>query len=138
MQRWSICRPWKQTGIVFAFLLLVLCCPRGGRAWGRSGHRLVVNKAIDTLPPEIRGYFESNRPFLSQHVTDPLDEINKLPAERRNHFIALDKYGRFPFAALPWYEAAVTNMSELDADDPTQPVGVRRNYEDRRPENGKK
>jgi hypothetical protein len=118
MQRWSICRPWKQRGIVLAFLLVFLLCPQEGRAWGRSGHRLVVNKAIDTLPPEIRWYFESNRPLLLQHVTDPLDEINKLPAERRNHFIALDKYGRFPFAALPRvYKAAVTKFTKpkLDA-----------------------
>ncbi|PYT49598.1 MAG: hypothetical protein DMG44_09950 [Acidobacteria bacterium] len=97
---------------------MFLLCPQEGRAWGRSGHRLVVNKAIDTLPPEIRWYFESNRPLLLQHVTDPLDEINKLPAERRNHFIALDKYGRFPFAALPRvYKAAVTKFTKpkLDA-----------------------
>jgi len=79
---------------------VLLFCPQEGRAWAEAGIDWSFNKAIDTLPPEIRWYFESNRPFLSQHVTDPLDEINKLPAERRNHFIALDKYGGF-FCGAP-------------------------------------
>jgi hypothetical protein len=50
------------------------------------GHLLVflggANKAVDTLPPEIRWYFETNRAFLAQHVTDPLDAMTKLPATR--------------------------------------------------------
>jgi hypothetical protein len=104
--------------MVLAALLVLLLSPRQSQAWGRGGHRLVVNKAIDTLPPEIRWYFEANRALLLQHVTDPLDEMIKVPADRRNHFIALDKYGRFPFAALPRvYKAAVTKFSKpkLDA-----------------------
>src|SRR5882672_5674767 len=80
MQRWSICHPWKRAGIVFASFLVLLSFPQQSQSWGRSGHRLVVNKAIDTLPPESRWYFESNRALLSQHVTDPLDAMNKLPA----------------------------------------------------------
>jgi len=117
MQRWSICHPWKRAGIVFASFLVLLSFPQQSQAWGRSGHRLVVNKAIDTLPPEIRWYFENNRATLSQHVTDPLDAMNKLPAERRTHFIALDRYGRFPFEALPRvYKAAVTKFGKTKLD----------------------
>ncbi|PYU88067.1 MAG: hypothetical protein DMG51_00335 [Acidobacteria bacterium] len=77
-----------------------------------------MNKAIDTLPQDIRPFFESNLALLSQHVTDPLDAIAKSPAERHNHFILLDKYGRFPFEALPRnYKAAVTKFGKpkLDA-----------------------
>src|SRR6266436_1203483 len=117
MQRWSICHPWKRAGIVLAGLLVLLSFTQQSRAWGRSGHRLVANKAIDTLPPEIRWYFEANRALLSQHVTDPLDAMNKLPAERRTHFIALDRYGRFPFEALPRvYKAAVTKFGKTKLD----------------------
>lgn len=96
-----------------------LTCPQESRAWGRNGHRLVVNKAIDTLPPDIRAFFESNRGLLLQHVTDPLDAITKTPLERHNHFIRLDKYGRFPFELLPRsYKAAVTKFGKtrLEAD----------------------
>jgi hypothetical protein len=103
-----------------AFVLFV-ALPPCARAWGRNGQRLIVNKAVDTLstfPAEFRGYFEANRGFLIQHVTDPLDSMTKTPAERRNHFIALDKYGRFPFEALPRdYKVALAKFgkSKLDS-----------------------
>ncbi len=111
----------QRTGLLFFCAALCLSRPDPSFAWGRNGHRLVVNKAIDTLetlPLEFRGFFESNRGLLVQHVTDPLDAIAKSPAERHNHFILLDKYGRFPFEALPRnYRAAVTKFGKpkLDA-----------------------
>ena len=110
-----------RTGAIVFFTVLCLLFPDHSFAWGRNGQRLVVNKAIDTLealPPEFRGFFESSRAVLAQHVTDPLDGIAKSPTERRNHFILLDKYGRFPFEALPRsYRAAVTKFGKpkLDA-----------------------
>lgn len=101
----------RRAAVALAGLMLFLSIPQDSRAWGRNGHRLVVNKAIDTLPQDIRPFFEANLGLLSQHVTDPLDVIAKSPAERHNHFILLDKYGRFPFDALPRnYKAAVTKF----------------------------
>src|SRR4051794_29818088 len=82
-------------------------------AWGGNAQKLVVNQAIDTLPLELRSYFEANRAFLAQHVVDPLEAETKTPAERHNHFLRLDKYGRFPFDALPRsYKAAVTKFGK--------------------------
>src|SRR6266478_6137220 len=104
--------------ILFSVIGLFVFFPQYARAWGRNGHRLVVNKAIETLPLEFRGFFDANRGFLLQHVTDPLDAISKTPAERRNHFILLERYGRFPFEALPRdYKSAVTKFTKpkLDA-----------------------
>lgn len=104
-----------------AAALLLFLFPSQGRAWGRNGNRLVINKAIETLPienPEIRAFFETNRNFLLQHVTDPLDAMAKNPAERHNHFLYLDKYGRFPFELLPRsYKAALAKFgkSKLEA-----------------------
>ena len=100
-----------------ACLLLYLFLPATALAWGRNGQRLVVSKAVDTLPQDIRPFFESNLALLNQHVTDPLDAIAKSPAERRNHFIQLDRYGRFPFESLPRsYKAAVTKFGKLKLD----------------------
>jgi hypothetical protein len=83
------------------------------RAWGQNSHKLVVNQAIETLPPDIRFFFELNRSILSQHVSDPLDALRRTPAERHNHFLFLDRYGRFPFDALPRnYKAAVTKYTK--------------------------
>jgi hypothetical protein len=104
-----------------ALLVLAALCalsPGVAFAWGRNGQKLIVNQAIETLPPEIRGYFEANRAFMLEHVSDPLDTIAKNSAERHNHYIYLDKYGRFPFEALPRnYKAAVakTFKWKLDA-----------------------
>ena len=94
---------------VAAFAMFPSCA----QAWGRNAHRLIINKAVDTLPAEVRLFFEANRGFLAQHVTDPLDAMAKNPAERRNDFVALDKYGHFPFEALPRnYKSAVTKFGK--------------------------
>jgi hypothetical protein len=87
---------------VFALLPLVLTVallPSFG--WGESAQRLIVNKAVDALPDEMLPFFQANRSFLVQHVTDPDDAAAKNPAAQRNDFIALDHYGTFPYAALP-------------------------------------
>jgi hypothetical protein len=96
--------------------LAVLAAPLG--AWGPSAHRLEVNKAIDTLPPDLRPWFEANRPYLSQHVVDPLSALSKNAAEIRFQRIELEKYGRFPYDALPRdYKAALKKFTKptLDA-----------------------
>jgi hypothetical protein len=86
-------------------------------AWGPNGHRLAANKAIDTLPPELRAWFEASRPFLSQHVTDALNTPAKNPADLRYQRIQLEKYGRFPFDALPRnYQAAVKKFGKTTLD----------------------
>ena len=97
-------------------ILAALVCaflPAGAQAWGRGGQKLVVNRAIDTLPPEVRGFFDANRTFLLDHVNDPMELIAKSTTERRNHYLYLDKYGRFPFETLPRsYKAAVSKVGK--------------------------
>jgi hypothetical protein len=95
--------------VVGMFALL----PQYAGAWGANGHKLIVNQAIDTLPADIRFFFEGNRSILLQHVTDPLEAIEKTPSERHHHFLYLDKYGRFPFDSLPRnYKAAVAKYTK--------------------------
>src|ERR1700730_10369649 len=102
----------RRTRFISVAMIFVVF-PHSARAWGRNGNKLVVNKAIDTLPADIRAFFESNRALLSQHVTDPLDTIATKTAERHNHFLFLDKYGRFPYDALPRnYKAAVSKYGK--------------------------
>ena len=101
-----------------AVTLSIALLPLGIYAWGGNGQRLVVNQAIDTLPGDLRAYFESQRSFIVQHVTDPLDAEAKNPTDRHNHFIRLDKYAHFPFDTLPRsYKAAVSKFgkSKIDA-----------------------
>lgn len=98
------------SGPVAAFVALLSLAPSIAFGWGQSADRLIANKAVETLPPEMESFFEANRQFLVQHVTDPESE-DKSPNEH-NSFIRLDHYGQFPFAALPRaYAAAVSKFT---------------------------
>jgi hypothetical protein len=94
--------------ILFCAIAMFTLTPGRAFAWGANAQKIVVNKAVDTLPPDVRAFFDANRALLVLHVTDPLDAESKTPSEKHNHFIYLDKYGRFPFITLPRvYKAAV-------------------------------
>ncbi len=109
----------RSSRVALALAATALLAPAHASAWGPNGHRLIANKAVDTLPADLRAFFESSRNFIVQHSTDPLDWLAKNPtAERRNHYLMLDRYGRFPFEALPRsYKAALSKFgkSKLDA-----------------------
>jgi hypothetical protein len=93
---------------------LLLATPQLARAWGSNAQRLIANQAVETLPPGIRGFFEANRDSLSRHVTEPLDLLAKnRSTERRNHYLYLDRYGKFPFDSLPQdYKEAVAKFTK--------------------------
>ena len=101
-----------------AAALSLLATPEAVFAWGANAHKLITNKAVDTLPPDIRPFFEAHRYNLMQQSSEPAESAPKNSAERRNRYIYLDRYGRFPFDNLPRdYRAAVRKMtkSKLDA-----------------------
>jgi hypothetical protein len=79
---------------VMAAIALTLTSSFG---WGESAARLITNKAVDTLPEEMLPFFETNRQFLVQHVTEPENAAD----DDHTGFIQLDHYGQFPFSALP-------------------------------------
>jgi len=102
-----------------AVAVAVLLAPEGAFGWGANAHRLIANKAVDTLPADLRAFFEAGRPTLTQNSVLPLDGLARNPvAERRYHYLMLDRYGRFPFEALPRnYKAALSKFgrSKIDA-----------------------
>ncbi len=96
--------PIPRARSVVSLVLLTLAVLAGepvAEAWGPTGHRLTNRWAVETLPPEIRGFFEANRPFLIEHANDPDTWMTKDPFERTRHYIYLDKYGIFPYPKLP-------------------------------------
>ena len=112
-------RQWNLSRRTIAGLLAVCFgfLPAELFAWGSNGQRLIISHAVDTLPYEMRPFFETNRTFLIQHVNDSLNLIDKNPKERLNHFIEIDKYGKFPFEALPRnYKAALAKYSKSKID----------------------
>jgi len=95
---------------LLVLLILVALSPSFG--WGDNADRLITNKAVDTLPDDMRPFFQINRQLLVQHVTD-VDEVQaKSLSEQHNEFIQLDHYGPFPFTAVPRvYTAAVSKYT---------------------------
>ncbi|MFY9804311.1 MAG: hypothetical protein WA211_16890 [Candidatus Acidiferrales bacterium] len=80
--------------------------------WGETADRLVTNKAVDTLPPEMQPFFYNNRQFLVQHVTTADETTAASPTGHRADFIQLDHYGPFPFSTLPReYNAAIAKFN---------------------------
>lgn len=101
------------SGTLAVLVVWLVFSPPMARAWGNNAQRSIVNHAVDTLPYELRPFFEANRNYLIQHVNDPLNQLDKHPNERQNHFIELDRYGKFPFDALPRnYKAALAKYSK--------------------------
>jgi len=102
---------------ILAAVVLSVILPLPAVAWGNNAQRVIVNHAVDTLPYDIRPFFEANRNFLVQHVDDTSKVMAKNPFERYNHFIELDKYGKFPYEALPRsYKAAVAKYGKSKID----------------------
>ncbi|MGD0404440.1 MAG: hypothetical protein ABSB66_14730 [Candidatus Acidiferrales bacterium] len=107
------------TALVLAILLL---SQPSSFSWGENADRLVANKAVDTLPEEMQPFFEANRQFLVQHVTDTQEAVPKsvIPFEhpRPPDFVELDHYGPFPFSALPRdYKNAISKFNRRTLDE---------------------
>jgi Zinc dependent phospholipase C len=96
------------TAICLALVVVAAQAERP-RAWGYDVHRLIMHRAIDLLPAEIKPFYEKNRLYLVEHSIDPdLWRNAGFTEEPPRHFVDLDAYGAFPFAALPReYDRAV-------------------------------
>jgi hypothetical protein len=71
-------------------------------AWGGGGHRLILDRAIDLLPPELKSAFSAERASLLAHASDPdLWRVAGFEEEAPRHFLDMDAYGPPPFDALP-------------------------------------
>jgi len=101
-------------GVALTLLLAILALSLPSSfAWGDNAQRLIVNKAIDTLPDELRPFFEANRQLLVQHVTDPEEAERKDLKLENLDFIKLEHYGHFPYSSLPRsYNAAVAKYNK--------------------------
>lgn len=97
----SMTKGWLLRAILAAMLCLACCRASVTYAWEPAGHRISNSWAIETLPPEIRGFFEANRQFLIDHANDPDQWMAKDRYELKRHYIYLDKYGVFPYLNLP-------------------------------------
>jgi hypothetical protein len=72
-------------------------------AWGFAGHRLIMARAIDMLPVELKPFFDRFRDEIVIRVVDPDLWRNVGWEDDPNHFVdfGLPELGPYPFAGLP-------------------------------------
>ena len=91
-------------------LILLLMTPAPAFAWGTQAHRIIMSRAIDMLPSEMKPFFEHFRDELVLRTIDA-DLYRTLGwDEDPNHFVNFGavEYGPYPFTALPReYGAAI-------------------------------
>jgi len=92
-----------------ALVVAALLVPSPSHAWGFEAHKLIADRFISLLPPELRPLFEHRRAFIVERSVDPdLWRTVGFEAEPPNHFVDLDYYGKYPFSELPRdYDRAV-------------------------------
>ena len=95
-------RPRRALGAL-ALVGVVVCLLAAAQplpAWEGTAHRLITNKAIETLPFPLRAFFENNRRTLLLLSADSSQWGESAPTLDAG-YIRLDRYGRYPFAELP-------------------------------------
>ena len=89
--------------------------PGSAFAWGFAGHRLIMRRAIELLPPELKPFFEKYKDEIVVRVTDPDTWRSVGWDDDPNHFLdfGVREYGAYPFQALPReYGAALEKFGE--------------------------
>lgn len=93
----------------FTIVSVIGLSPHRVDAWSLDVHQFIMERAVDLLPAQIRPFFQKHRTFLVEHTIDPdLWRSAGFDEEPPRHFVDMDAYGEFPFAALPAeYDRAV-------------------------------
>src|SRR5499427_9833405 len=72
-------------------------------AWGFAGHRLIMRRALDLLPAELKPFFDQYREEVIVRSVDPDLWRNVGWEDDPNHFLdfGMPQLGPYPFAGLP-------------------------------------
>lgn len=101
--------------LVAAMLAVFVFSPGSAFAWGFAGHRLIMRRAIELLPPELKPFFEKYQDEVVVRVVDPDTWRSVGWNDNPNHFVdfGAKEYGLYPFQALPReYGAALEKFGE--------------------------
>jgi len=60
----------RKTLVALGAFVLVALAPASAFAWGFAGHRLIMRRAIELLPPELKPFFERFKEEIVIRVTD--------------------------------------------------------------------
>lgn len=93
----------RKRSAVAVLALVAFLSPSPAFAWGFVGHRLIMARAIDLLPPELKPFFQRYRDEVVVRVVDPDTWRNVGWDDDPNHFVdfGMPELGPYPFDALP-------------------------------------
>ena len=93
----------RKTLVAAAALVTACLVPAPAAAWGFAAHQLIMKRAIELLPPELKPFFDRYRDEIVVRVKDPDLWRNAGWDEDPNHFVNLGmkELGAYPFPALP-------------------------------------
>ena len=97
--------PRRPRPALLALAAVAVLLPARGFAWGFTAHRLVNEKAMETLPEPLRSFFEANAAWVAEHAVDP-DLWRAVGQEKEpNHFLDMDAFGPPTAGLIPRDEA---------------------------------
>ena len=93
----------RKTIFVAAAIVAATLVPAPASAWGFTAHKLIMARAIELLPPELKPLFERYREEALVRVTDPDIWRNAGWEDDPNHFVdfGMKELGEYPFRELP-------------------------------------
>jgi hypothetical protein len=93
----------RKASIVTAAVLAATLVPAPAFAWGFVGHRYIMGRAIDLLPPDLKPFFTHYRDEIVARAVDPDLWRNAAWEDDPHHFINFGarEFGEFPFNDLP-------------------------------------
>src|SRR5262245_2313202 len=88
---------------VATIAFLAALAPASASAWGFTAHRLIMSRAIDLLPAELKPFFTEHRAEIVTRSVDPDLWRNVGWEDDPNHFLDFGarEYGQYPFRDLP-------------------------------------
>jgi len=101
--------------VVAVTFAVLVCSPGSAFAWGFAAHKLIMRRAIELLPPELKPFFEKYKDEIVVRVTDPDTWRSVGWDDDPNHFLdfGVREYGTYPFQALPReYGAALEKFGQ--------------------------
>src|ERR1700712_404932 len=105
----------RKAFLIATTLVAASLMPASASAGGFAGHRLIMTRAIELLPPELKPLFERYRDEVVIRVTDPDVWRNAGWEDDPNHFVdfGMKELGAYPFTALPReYGAALEKFGD--------------------------
>src|SRR4051812_19519795 len=89
--------------LIAAVIVAASLAPAPAFAWGFAGHQLIMRRAIELLPPELKPLFDRYRDEVVIRVKDPDLWRTVGWDEDPNHFVdfGMRELGDYPFTALP-------------------------------------